>query len=328
MNKGMLRIVGFSAVLLTAATAFAYTYTTQVTLKFADDVGSANNSGTLVIGNATGRQMALDDNEIQARAANGGVSTLYLNHSGGSVEIGGDVDVDFSSAISASGVEVISFGGLGGADDTEVNFTGPFNSFWGQAFFESRTVFRSNTDFESTTRLKPAQISSGFSMCIAGTGLSTVGFCSSSRKYKTDIVTLRSGLREVMAMRPVSYVWKEGGKHDLGFIAEEAVEVQPELVLRDAQGEVQSFDYQHYTAVLTRAIQEQQSMIQALRQQLDASAAKQTRAAEALATRETQLAEQQKNAQARDAEMARLRDQVAALAHAVAALQKTSATSH
>ena len=79
------------------------------------------------------------------------------------------------------------------------------------------------------------------------------------------------------------------------------MEVRPELVNRDEHGEVQSFSYQHYTAVLTRAVQEQQTMIEDLRRQLNASEA----------TRTSELSE--------------LRAQVAALARTLADSQKAHA---
>jgi hypothetical protein len=72
-------------------------------------------------------------------------------------------------------------------------------------------------------------------------------------------------------------------------------------VNRDEHGEVQSFSYQHYTAVLTRAVQEQQTMIEDLRRQLSASEA------------------------ARTSELGELRAQVAALALTLADSRKVNA---
>jgi len=52
-----------------------------------DDVNSAGNSGSVVIGSITGVNMGLDGNEIQARSGNS-ASTLFLQTEGGDLVIG------------------------------------------------------------------------------------------------------------------------------------------------------------------------------------------------------------------------------------------------
>lgn len=272
MNKRASMMVGFSLVMLTAATAFAYTYTTQVTMKFADDVGSANNSGTLVIGNSTGRQLGIDDNEVQARAANGGPSTLYLNHAGGLTRTGGDVEVAghltsaYSLIFPSAGTIYANGAGVMQLDDESFYLSVDFTQVLGGTFLVS-----AQTELDGPVIMAPSFVG-GNAVCLNppyADGKRQLGICSSSARFKTDIASLSSGLKEVMAMRPVTYAWKADGRRDLGFIAEEAAEVRPELVVRGTAGEVAGFDYQHYTAVLTRAVQEQQSLIDNLRQQLD-----------------------------------------------------------
>ncbi|HEY4508761.1 MAG TPA: tail fiber domain-containing protein, partial [Candidatus Paceibacterota bacterium] len=84
----------------------------------------------------------------------------------------------------------------------------------------------------------------------------------SSERYKTEIATLDdAGLDTVLALRPVSFRFKSGfgdngSAKQLGFIAEEAVKIDPRLVPLDENGLPNGFFYQNYTAVLTNAIQE------------------------------------------------------------------------
>ena len=66
-------------------------------------------------------------------------------------------------------------------------------------------------------------------------------------------------------MQPREFDWKEEGDHSIGFIAEEAEGVLPDLVTLNDEGKVGSFKYDAYTAVLTKAIQEQQEEIDSLR---------------------------------------------------------------
>ena len=64
-----------------------------------------------------------------------------------------------------------------------------------------------------------------------------------------------------MALRPVSFQYKQGygdngATTQLGFVAEEAVKIDPRLVVFDSQNLPAGFNYPTYTAVLTAAIQE------------------------------------------------------------------------
>lgn len=85
----------------------------------------------------------------------------------------------------------------------------------------------------------------------------------SALKFKKDIATLSSdyGLSAVLAMTPVTYYKKEPlGKDDrgqqIGFIADWSELTVPQLVTHDSNGEVRGFNYEQYTAVLTKGVQD------------------------------------------------------------------------
>jgi len=86
------------------------------------------------------------------------------------------------------------------------------------------------------------------------------GCISSSERFKRDVNPLSvSGLNEVMSLRPVSFYYNDSAAsatEQIGFIAEEAVKVDPRLVGIGADGLPRTFKYENYTAVLTKAIQE------------------------------------------------------------------------
>jgi len=97
----------------------------------------------------------------------------------------------------------------------------------------------------------------------------------SSEMYKHDISPITYGLSDVMKFNPVSFIYnsdiKADGSTRLGFIVEEIYPIIPELVTFDNPEDIltQNFtnsglDYSKFTAVLTKAIQEQQTMIQSL----------------------------------------------------------------
>lgn len=80
--------------------------------------------------------------------------------------------------------------------------------------------------------------------------------CSSSARYKDHIADLGLGLAEVLRLRPVGYVWKDGEMADVGFVAEEVARIDERLVTRNAKGEVEGVKYERLTAVLAGAVQE------------------------------------------------------------------------
>ncbi len=91
----------------------------------------------------------------------------------------------------------------------------------------------------------------------------------SSRRWKTNIEPLKNPLSKVMSLRGVSFDWKENGKHDIGFIAEEVGEIVPEVVAYEKNGiDAQSVDYARLTSLLVEAVKEQQKMIDDLKAEL------------------------------------------------------------
>jgi hypothetical protein len=87
---------------------------------------------------------------------------------------------------------------------------------------------------------------------------------SSDMRLKKDIVDINNSLDLVMKMRPVSYTWKNGDPDThLGFIAQEMEKVLPEVVSKPtSENDHYGMKYTELIPVLTKAIQEQQSMIE------------------------------------------------------------------
>jgi len=92
----------------------------------------------------------------------------------------------------------------------------------------------------------------------------------SSRRWKTNIETITDPMSKVMALRGVTFDWKETGKHDFGLIAEEVGEVVPEVVAYEENGvDAKSVDYARLTAILIEAVKEQQKTIAGMKTQID-----------------------------------------------------------
>ena len=113
------------------------------------------------------------------------------------------------------------------------------------------------------------------------TSTGRVTYDTSSRLVKAEIEDIPYGLNTVMALSPKRYQRTDSdNKLEVGFIADEVVEVVPELVgmmekrfltmnQEDTEVIAGSVEYNKMTAVLVKAIQEQQATIEALTQRIE-----------------------------------------------------------
>lgn len=96
--------------------------------------------------------------------------------------------------------------------------------------------------------------------------VSADGYITRSDYYlKDEIQSLNYGLNEVIQMQPVKYTYRSNGEKQLGFIAQDIGTLIPESVHFDS---FMGVDYQSIIPILTKAIQQQQAQIEALKQRL------------------------------------------------------------
>ena len=95
--------------------------------------------------------------------------------------------------------------------------------------------------------------------------LNQLATCSSSLRYKTDIAPFTPGLTLLNKLNPITFNWRSNNSADLGFGAEDIAAVEPLLVIKNEQGQVEGVKYDRITAVLVNAIKEQQQQINALK---------------------------------------------------------------
>jgi len=92
----------------------------------------------------------------------------------------------------------------------------------------------------------------------------------SSIRYKKNVEPLVDPLDTLHKLDGVSYVWKDTGKKDYGFIAEEVGKVLPEIVEFAQDGEhVNSMDYIRIISFLVEGVKAQDKKIQSLENKLD-----------------------------------------------------------
>ena len=93
----------------------------------------------------------------------------------------------------------------------------------------------------------------------------------SDKRLKTNINDINYGLDTIMKLSPKEYDWKKDNRHDIGFIAQEVEEVIPEIVKdkKHFDRQIKTLDYEKLTAVLIKAVQEQQEEINKLKEKLN-----------------------------------------------------------
>jgi hypothetical protein len=87
----------------------------------------------------------------------------------------------------------------------------------------------------------------------------TVTCLASAKKFKRDIQPLDIGLKELRQVEPVRYYYKDpqfGSGEQIGVIADQVAQIDTRLIAYDAQGAIRGFNYEQYTAWLTKALQE------------------------------------------------------------------------
>jgi len=98
-----------------------------------------------------------------------------------------------------------------------------------------------------------------------------LGTIPSSIRFKQDVADMGEGSSPLMELRPVTFHYKARphGPLQYGLIAEEVERVMPELVVRDATGQVETVAYHELPAMLLNELQKQQATIEALRSDRD-----------------------------------------------------------
>ena len=99
---------------------------------------------------------------------------------------------------------------------------------------------------------------------------------TSDQRLKENIVDAPSALASIKAIQVRSFDWKSTGEHqEYGYIAQELLGVAPEVVsVPTNEDEMMGVDFGRLTPRLVKAIQEQQTLIEALTARLTALEAK------------------------------------------------------
>lgn len=116
-------------------------------------------------------------------------------------------------------------------------------------------------------------------LTVAGNVLANNVGVPSSIRFKDHVVPMSDALESLLKIEGVRFDWKpeyakeRGFVRDVGFVAEDVAKVFPEIVLKDADGNVIGMDYSRVTAVAVEAIKqlklEQEKQVEKLRAEKD-----------------------------------------------------------
>ncbi len=91
----------------------------------------------------------------------------------------------------------------------------------------------------------------------------------SDKNLKKDITPLENIDAKLSALTGVDFTWKESGRKDIGFIAQDVEKVLPELVHTGDSGS-KSVEYANITALLVEGYKYQKARADALEKRIEA----------------------------------------------------------
>jgi hypothetical protein len=130
-------------------------------------------------------------------------------------------------------------------------------------------------------------VSGGVEVFINSSG--QLGTVNSSLRFKEDVHDMGDASSAILQLRPVTYRYKQpyadGSKPtDYGLIAEEVAKVYPDLVVKGADGQIQTVQYQKLTPMLLNELQKQHQLLE----QMGRAMAQQQATIRLLKTQQTQ----------------------------------------
>jgi hypothetical protein len=139
-----------------------------------------------------------------------------------------------------------------------------------------------NSCFIGNIRGVPTQNNDAIPVLIDSAG--QLGTMSSSRRFKKEIKPMDSASEAILALKPVTFHYKSD-KTDtpqFGLIAEEVAKVNPDLVVRDKNGEIYTVRYDQVNAMLLNEFLKEHRKVEQLTKDFESKLAQQQKQIEAL----------------------------------------------
>jgi hypothetical protein len=177
-----------------------------------------------------------------------GQSALYSNTTGFFNTANGYEALDNNT----TGSNNIALGYLAGANLT----TSDYNIDIGNSGFagDAQTIRIGDDTHQGSTYIAAIYGVSVSGLAVAIDSSGHLGTVSSSRRFKKEIKPMDKASEAILALKPVTFRYKHQidpkGMPQFGLVAEEVAQVDPDLVVRDAKGEIYSVRYEAVNAML------------------------------------------------------------------------------
>jgi len=251
------------------------------------DFNTANGSSALSSNTAGRGNTAVDASALLNNASGStntatGISALFANTHGsfntaiGDAALAANTDADRNTAVGALALnDSAGFRNTAIGFDAGHNVTTASNVICIGSNVDGANV--NNSCFIGNIRDIQTQNADGIAVLVDSAG--QLGTVSSSRRFKKEIEPMDKTSEAVLALKPVTFHYKTDTKGipQFGLVAEEVAEVNPDLVVRDKNGEIYSVRYDAVNAMLLneffkehRKNEEQGAMIAQQQKQIEA----------------------------------------------------------
>jgi len=248
--------------------------TSNLNVFVGNEAGKSNTSGqrNVAVGSQSALKLTGGNNNTFIGAVAGvltstGDGNVYIGDSAGYKNVAGNNNVfmGYTAGYHNTGNKNVFIGYGAGSTETGSDFLYIDNSatssplIYGE-FANNRLVINGNGTHNNNNR----------TLFVNGSVGATSAFSNDSdQRLKTDVKVVSDALEKVMALRGVTFRWKDGREagERLGFIAQEAEDVLPEVV--DNTNDHYTMQYAPIIAVLVEAMKEQQLQLEKQRRELE-----------------------------------------------------------
>ena len=191
-----------------------------------------------------------------------GYQALY-NHSGGSFNTANGINALYNLTSGGNNIALGSSAGLNLA-------TGSGNIYVGNngASREDNTIRVGTQGTQTTTFIAGIRGSPIASTSVVVNNNGRLGTLASSQRFKDDIKPIDKASETIHALKPVTFRYKRdidpAGTSQFGLVAEEVEKVNPDLVVRDADGEIYTVRYDAVNAMLLNEFLKEHRKVQEL----------------------------------------------------------------
>jgi hypothetical protein len=227
--------------------------------------GSANTAigaralfgNTTGFGNTANGAEALSNNTTGVGNTVTGAFALNINTTGNS-----NIALGFSAGANITGDDNIDIGSTGGLSESGTIRIGQSGS--------------QTSTFIAGIRGVTTGVADAVNVVIDSNG--QLGTISSSRRFKKEVKPMDQASEAILSLKPVTFHYKSDspGTPQFGLIAEEVAEVNPDLVVRDENGEIYTVRYDAVNAMLLneflkehRKNEQQEATIARLQKQIE-----------------------------------------------------------